>query len=116
VHQKVEIELNGEEQEELRRLARSETRPFREVQRARMVLYSAESMTDSQIAERLDCTPECVGKWRRRFGAERLEGLTDLKRAGRPRRFPPGAGRRGQGDRLRAAGRPRPAALALQPH
>ncbi|HVV91505.1 MAG TPA: helix-turn-helix domain-containing protein [Solirubrobacterales bacterium] len=114
--QKVEIELSGEEREALRRLARSETRPFREVQRARMVLYSDEGMTDLQIAERLDCTPECVGKWRRRFAVGRLEGLTDLKRAGRPRRFPPGAGRRGEGDRLRAAGHPRPAALALQPH
>jgi hypothetical protein len=116
VPQKVEIELSGEEREELRRLARSETRPFREVQRARMIIYSGEGMTDGEIADRLDCTPECVGKWRRRFAAGRLEGLTDLKRAGRPRRFPPGAGRRGQGDRLRVAGHARPAALALQPN
>jgi Homeodomain-like domain len=114
--QKVEIELSVEEREQLRRLARSETRPFREVQRARMILYSVEGMTDGEIADRLDCTPECVGRWRRRFAAGRLEGLTDLKRAGRPRRFPPGAGRRGEGDRLRAAGHPRPAALALLPH
>ena len=87
--QKVEIELSVEEREQLRRLARSETRPFREVQRARMILYSVDGMTDGEIADRLDCTPECVGKWRRRFAAGRLEGLTDLKRAGRPRRFPP---------------------------
>jgi hypothetical protein len=116
VPQKLEIELSSEEQKELRRLARSETRPFREVQRARMIIYSAEGMTDGEIAERLDCTPECVGKWRRRFAVDRLGGLTDLKRAGRPRRFPPGAGRRGEGDRLRAAGDARPAALALLPH
>jgi Helix-turn-helix domain len=116
VARKIEIELSEEERSELERLARSETRPFREVQRARMILYSAAGETDGWIAERLDCTPECVGKWRRRFGAQRLEGLTDLKRAGRPRRFPPGAGRRGQGDRLRAAGHPWPAARPLHAH
>ncbi len=81
--------MSEEERGELERIARSETRPFREVQRARMILYSAAGETDGWIAERLDCTPECVGKWRRRFGAARIEGLTDLKRAGRPRRFPP---------------------------
>lgn len=110
VPQKIEIELSSEERDELQHLARSETRPFREVQRARMILYSAAGETDGRIADRLDCTPECVGKWRRRFSGQRLEGLTDRARAGRPRRFPPGAGRRGQGDRLRAAGGLRAAA------
>jgi len=113
---KARIELSSEEETGLRRVARSETLPFREVQRARMVLYSADGMTDSVIAERLDCTPECVGKWRRRFSSHRLDGLRDHPRAGRPRRFPPGAGRRGQGDRLRAADRPRPAARPLHAH
>ncbi|MGE5636585.1 MAG: helix-turn-helix domain-containing protein [Nocardioidaceae bacterium] len=116
VAQKVEIELSSAERTELERLARSETKPFREVQRARMILYSARGDTDAEIAERLDCTPECVGKWRRRFGEHRLAGLADRQRAGRPRRFPPAAGRRGQGARLRAAGHQRPAAVALHAH
>ena len=38
---------------------------------------------------RLDTPPGCVGRWRRRFFEERLEGLEDRQRAGRPRRFPP---------------------------
>lgn len=113
---KVWIELSDEERGALERIARSETKPFREVQRARMILYAARGDTDAEIAERLDCTPECVGKWRRRFGEQRLAGLADKQRAGRPRRFPPGAGRRGQGDRLRAAGHPRPAAFPLHAH
>jgi hypothetical protein len=54
-----------------------------------MILYSAKDLTDAEIAERLDCTPECVGKWRRRFCEHRLAGLADGQRAGRPRRFPP---------------------------
>jgi hypothetical protein len=32
---------------------------------------------------------EVEGPWRRRFHAERLEGLEDRARSGRPRRFPP---------------------------
>jgi Helix-turn-helix domain len=107
------IELSGEERAELEQVARAEKRPWREVQRARIVLYAAEGRADTEIAACLDTTAGIVGKWRRRFFAERLAGLADKPRAGRPRRFPPAAGRRGQGDRLRAAGHPRPAALAL---
>jgi len=109
------IEFNDEECVELERRARSPTLAWRDVQRARIILYAAEGLQDKEIAARLDCTAEIVSKWRRRFCEQRLEGLQDRPRAGRPRRFPPGAGRRGQGDRLRAAGRARPAALALQP-
>jgi Helix-turn-helix domain len=110
------VELDKEERSALERVARAEKLPWREVQRAKIVLYAAEGQTDVDIAARLDTSSGIVGRWRRRFCAERLEGLKDKPRAGRPRRFPPGAGRRGEGDRLRAAGRPRPAALALQPH
>jgi hypothetical protein len=53
---------------------------------------------------------------RRIFGAARLEGLTDLQRAGRLRRFPPEQVAEVRGDRLRAAGHPRPAARLLHPH
>ena len=87
--QKIEIELSSEERAELERLARSETKPFREVQRARIVLYSARGDTDAEIAERLDCTPECVGKWRRRFGEHRLTGLADRATRGTPAPFSP---------------------------
>ena len=98
------ITLSGEERAELTRRARAEKLPFQDVQRARIVLYAAGGLADTEIAARLDTTARIVGKWRRRFFHDRLEGLKDKPRAGRPRRFPPGAGRRGQGDRMRAAG------------
>ena len=107
------IELGEQERVELVRVARAEKRPWQEVQRARIVLYAADGVPDTEIASRLDTTAGIVGKWRRRFAAERMEGLKDKPRAGRPRRFPPGAGRRGQGDRVRAAGHARPAAGSL---
>jgi hypothetical protein len=110
------IELSEDERVVLERTARAEKLPFQEVQRARIVLYAAEGLHDTEIAARLDTSPGLVGRWRRRFAIERLEGLKDKPRSGRPRRFPPGAGRRGQGDRLRVAGHARPAVGALFAH
>src|SRR3954453_5470093 len=47
------IELSDEERCELERVARSETMAFRDVQRARIVLYAAEGLHDTEIAARL---------------------------------------------------------------
>ena len=97
------IELSDEERRELERVARAEKLPFQEVQRARIVLYAAQGIADTEIAKRLDTSAGLVGRWRRRFAEHRLEGLRDKPRPGRPRRFSPAAGRRGQGGRVRAA-------------
>jgi transposase-like protein len=109
------IKLTEEERTELARVARAEKRPWQEVQRARIVLYAADGLRDTEIAARLDTTPGIVGKWRRRFAEQRLEGLRDKPRAGRPRRFPPGAGRRREGGRVRAADSLRAAVIAVLP-
>jgi Helix-turn-helix domain len=98
------IELSEEERMVLERRARAERLPFQDVQRARIVLYAAEGLHDTEIAAKLDTSPGLVGRWRRRFAELRLEGLKDRPRAGRPRRFPPDAGRRREGGRVRAAG------------
>src|SRR3954453_11469656 len=78
------IELSEHERGELVRIARAEKRPWQEVQRARIVLYAAEGLHDTEIAARLDTTAGIVGKWRRRFLHDRLDGLKDKPRAGRP--------------------------------
>src|SRR4051794_39495637 len=110
------IELSADERDELERRAREVTAPWRDVQRARMILYAAEGMADIEIAARLDCHPDSVSSRRRRFCQDRLNGLQDRPRSGRPRRFPPGAGRRGRRGGVRAAGHARPAARALLPY
>lgn len=110
------ILLSEQERAVLERTARAEKLAFQDVQRARIVLYAAQGVPDTEIAERLDTSAGLVGRWRRRFFHERLDGLKDKPRAGRPRRFPPGAGRRGQGDRVRVADHARPAARALLAH
>jgi len=110
------IELSEEERVVLERTARAEKLPFQDVQRARIVLYAAEGLHDTEIAARMDTSPGLVGRWRRRFAEQRLEGLKDRPRSGRPRRFPPGASRRGQGDRVRVADHARPPVGALLAH
>jgi helix-turn-helix protein len=110
------IELSEEQRGGLVRVARAEKLPWQEVQRARILLYAAEGLHDTEIAGRLDTTAGIVGKWRRRFAVEGMDGLKDKPRAGRPRRFPPAAGRRGQGDRVRAADHARSAAESLLAH
>ena len=82
------IELSADERVELERRAHTPTLPFREVQRARLILYAAEGMQDKDIAVRVDCHPEVVSKWQRRFCEQRIEGLKDSPRAG-PRAVPP---------------------------
>jgi len=107
------IELSAEEREQLERRAREVTAPWRDVQRARMILFAAEGLADIEIAARLDCHPDSVSERRRRFCEQRLDGLQDRPRSGRPRRFPPGAGRRGRRGGVRIAGPSRAAAGAL---
>jgi len=108
-----EIELTEDEARELRSRAARYTVPHGEVLRAKIVLLAAEGKSNAEIARRLDCSVRTVSLWRKRFFEERLAGLEDRPRPGRPRRFPPGRGRAGEGGRLRATGRAGHPALAL---
>src|SRR3954471_19620770 len=82
------IELTEDERAVLERTARAEKLPFQQVQRARIVLYAVQGVPDTEIAARLDTLPGLVGRWRRRFADQRLEGLKDKPRAG-PAPFSP---------------------------
>ena len=53
--------------------------------RARIILACAEGGQNKVIAARLGVDRETVGKWRRRFTADRLDGLRDEPRSGAPR-------------------------------
>ncbi|MEO6859471.1 MAG: helix-turn-helix domain-containing protein, partial [Solirubrobacteraceae bacterium] len=111
----VNITLSDEERLVLERRAVKLTLSYRDVQRAKVVLYAAEGLSNVEIAGRLEMCSKVVGQWRRRFCEHRLDGLHDQPRSGRPRRFPPARGRAGQGDRVRAAQNARVAAVAVQP-
>jgi transposase len=68
----------------LKRRIRDRGAPARDVQRARIVLLSAQGLTGPQIAERVECTEPTVVLWRGRFAQQGLAGLED-----RPRKPPP---------------------------
>jgi hypothetical protein len=55
------------------------------VARARVVLWSAEGTSNTEIASRLQWTKATVGKWRRRFIERRLAGLYDVSVTGNSR-------------------------------
>ena len=85
------IELSVDESAELNRRATRSTLPDFEVVRATMILMAAEGMDNDEIAARLDTRREVVSQWRQRFFRERLTGLEERARPGRPRVFPPRA-------------------------
>lgn len=83
------IELSPDESAELNRRAEKYTLPYFEVVRAKMILMAADGMDNDQIAVRLDTRREVVSRWRKRFFKERMAGLEERSRPGRPRVFPP---------------------------
>jgi Winged helix-turn helix len=88
-HSPYRIELSGEERAVLESLARSYTLPYWQVMRAQMVLMAADGLRNDQIAVRLRCGRDVVSQWRKRFFEQRLAGLEDRPRCGRPPAFPP---------------------------
>jgi transposase len=72
------------ERAELGRRVRAHTTPQRTAKRARVVLLAAEGMPNRQIAPLVGMNQHTVSHWRHRFEAERLAGLEDRPRPGRP--------------------------------
>jgi hypothetical protein len=87
------IRLSSAEEAELRRRVAKYTLPYFQVQRAKMILYAADGMSNEEIATYLDTRREVVSVWRKRFFVDRLAGLEEHARPGRPRTFPPRARR-----------------------
>ena len=82
---KPSLTLAPDEQTQLRSLAASRSLPHSLVARAKLVLWSAQGQSNTQIAVRLRWRHATVGKWRQRFIEHRLAGLYDELRPGRPR-------------------------------
>ena len=97
-HSPFRIQLTRDERRALETRARRYTSPYRDVIRAKLVLLAAEGLSNNVIAERLDTPRQIVSKWRHRFFEQRLAGLDEEPRGGRPARFPPLRHRRGEAD------------------
>lgn len=78
------IVLSESESQQLEALVRGPRTQRRYADRARMILKAAAGMSNVAIASELDVRPATVSKWRVRFESERMEGLHDDFRPGRP--------------------------------
>jgi transposase len=74
--------------------------PYFQVVRAKIILLAAAGLANDTIARRLDTRREVVSMWRKRFYFERLRGLEEHPRPGRPRVFPPRSRGSGKGSGL----------------
>lgn len=78
------IVLAADERTELERLVRASSTPAGLSRRARAVVLMADGMPSVEIARRVGYTPIQISRLRRRFAEERVGGLHDRPRPGRP--------------------------------
>src|SRR5690242_21679192 len=77
------LELTVVEREALRGWARRGKTAQALALRARIVLACADGLSNSEVARQLGVSLPTVGKWRKRFVGDRLDGLHDEPRPGR---------------------------------
>ena len=88
-HSPYTLLLDCREKQFLEAISRKYTSPYRDVMRAKVILLAAQGLSNKEIGKRLDLPRQIVSKWRKRFFDQRLAGLQEQSRRGRPRLFPP---------------------------
>ena len=79
------LTLDDEEREALVRWARRPKTAQALALRARIILSGADGLDNTAVSIQLGVSQQTVGKWRSRFLEQRLDGLLDEPRSGRPR-------------------------------
>jgi transposase len=79
------IQLTADERKALEDIVKKRTSEQRMVLRAQIILLAAEGHRNKEIMEILDVSKPVVVKWRKRFAQDRLDGLNDAPRPGKPR-------------------------------
>lgn len=81
------IVLTHQERETLAAWTRASAGEYRMVERSRVILLAADGQSAREIARRLKTRVARVSKWRQRFCQDRLAGLEDAPRPGKPRTY-----------------------------
>jgi putative transposase len=82
---KTTLTMSGDERTHLLAITRSRSLPAALTLRAKIVLACEREPSNAVVATRLGVGPHTIGKWRNRFITDRIEGLYDEMRSGRPR-------------------------------
>ena len=82
---KATLTMSSDERAHLLAITRSRSLPAALTLRAKIVLACEREPSNAVVATRLGVGPHTIGKWRKRFIADRIEGLYDEMRTGRPR-------------------------------
>jgi transposase len=83
-------ELTDDERAKIERLVVARTAPVRLVQRAKIILLSAQGKRVPVIAAEVGLGPAPTRLWMQRFNEQGVAGLDDAVRAGRPRTYDEG--------------------------
>ncbi|HKD05353.1 MAG TPA: IS630 family transposase [Bryobacteraceae bacterium] len=90
------VQMDAETRSTLNQLIRSSSTPQSLAMRSRIVLAAADGSSNQQIAAELKIPAITVGKWRRSFAMDGIEGLRDAARSGRPPKHDAGVRQRVQ--------------------
>ncbi len=80
--QTVSLLLSGEDRTGLHGIVEDRRRPVKHVQRAKIILLSAERLPVLEIAKRVGVSRPMVWRWQQRYAEESLEGLLRVNRRG----------------------------------
>lgn len=86
-HAKASLSCSESDRKELERIVRSHSEPKRLVDRARIILVCLADDNQASVAKALNTRPNTINKWRNRFIARGLSGLSDAKRSGAPVKY-----------------------------
>ena len=80
-----EVSLANEERQQLEAYLRSRSMPSGLHTRFKIILLAADGLSNTEISEKVGLSRSSVGKWRKRFAEQGIQGLHDEARPGRPR-------------------------------
>jgi transposase len=83
------IQLTEQQQDEFETCVASRSVAVRTMQRAKIILGLAAGRAQQVIAQQVGVVRQTVSRWEQRFLLQRMQGLEDAPRSGRPRVIPP---------------------------